>query len=141
LAVRVVAFTPEGGDLVSAGEDGVVAVWDPQGRSEPRRFQNSVGTRAVAISPDGRQIAAGLHDGTVNVWDAATGEVVRRLSGADDFFALSFSPDGTLLAGACGERDVLLWNAVGREEGLAASVSIWARPGIETPNEESEAVP
>jgi WD40 repeat protein len=80
LAVRWVAFSPDGHTLVTAGLDDTMVLWDIADPATPIRFATlkspDLQTDNVAFSPDGRTLAAG---GTTNggpsenvtLWDAA----------------------------------------------------------------------
>src|SRR6266404_9093771 len=69
-----IAFSPDGGKLVSGSNDRTVRLWNVQtggllqvltGHSRPVRF--------VACSPNGMLIASGSEDETIRIWDAAVG--------------------------------------------------------------------
>jgi WD40 repeat protein/tetratricopeptide (TPR) repeat protein len=139
LLVTALAFSPDGGSLVSAGiplpavsrkpadvqfpgkKAYAIRVWDAHTGAERRRFEGH--TSAVvdlAFSGDGRYLAsAGGRDQTVRLWDAATGREVRVLQGhTRDVRALSFSPDGRRLASVSNHSSL-------KDEG---EVKIWEVP-------------
>ncbi len=54
-----VAYSPDGRQLASAGDDRTVKLWDAATGHEVRTLQGHQGpVRGVAYSPDGRQIAS-----------------------------------------------------------------------------------
>src|SRR5437899_1702202 len=63
--LRDLAFTPDGKQLISAGDDKVIRVWDWQAGKIIRTIRGQVGPGtegsiyAMALSPDGRWLAAG----------------------------------------------------------------------------------
>jgi WD40 repeat protein len=64
-----VAYTPDGHNLIAAGEDGRARVWDLVMARWTKVFRWKVGAiYAVAISPDGMTAAAGGAKDIV-VWD------------------------------------------------------------------------
>jgi WD40 repeat protein len=115
--VYSVAFSPDGGELASAGGDCHVALWDiASGNSTPLSCNDRSAMLAVAFNPkDGRVVAGGV-DGKLRRWDPVTG---HQLWERDALHALSdrtrarlglasgrpaivtsvaFSPDGTRIA-------------------------------------------
>jgi hypothetical protein len=70
--VKRLAFSPDGGRLVSASEDMTARIW------ETATWQAVIALHGhtdrvddLAFSPDGHRIASASHDGTVRIWDAA----------------------------------------------------------------------
>lgn len=70
LAANSLAFSPDGGLLAVACQDGTAALWESSGA----RALGSVGRRSAAIesvifSADGRTLATGGADGCLRLWD------------------------------------------------------------------------
>jgi WD40 repeat protein/serine/threonine protein kinase len=108
-----VAFSPDGSQVVGAGADGRVLVWDvATGARQGEIPSDGQGIWTAAISPDGRLLAFAGESGVVQVWDRAAQALVAKIQNGGDVMAVIFSPDGSLIAAGNGEqRSVSLWSA------------------------------
>jgi RNA polymerase sigma factor (sigma-70 family) len=124
---RALTFAAGGKELVTAGPDGQVCVWDLATGRELRRLGKRAepgpgeeplfSLRPIALSADGRR-AATCDDGGVHVWDAVTGKKLRRFPfrNPNHVFALVLTPDGRGLLTSSHEDRIALWDvATGRE--------------------------
>jgi WD40 repeat protein/tRNA A-37 threonylcarbamoyl transferase component Bud32 len=98
--VTAVAFSSDGGRLVSGGQDGLVKLWDLKSNREESSFTaHGAGVVNVAISPDGKRVTSvGYGKGyqaEIKVWDAGTARAVLPLTSPMD---IVLSPDGRFLA-------------------------------------------
>jgi WD40 repeat protein len=110
------AFTPDGRQIVSAGRDRVVRVWDWKSGKTVRTIRGQVGLEpwsdgtiyAAALSPDGHWLAVGgrMAVGTesnppmARIYDFPTGKLLTLLRGdrhGAQVRRLAFSPDGKRL--------------------------------------------
>jgi WD40 repeat protein/serine/threonine protein kinase/Flp pilus assembly protein TadD len=125
LAVRCVAFSPDGSRLATAGLDRAVKVWETASGKETLTIPTSTTTPSgLAFSPDGKCLA--LADaatqragqaGKVKIWDAATGTELLTLSGPSaGITAVAFSPNGSQLATASYDGTVTIWEAATGKE-------------------------
>ena len=109
--VRSVAFSEDGKQLVSGGDDKVVKTWNIiTGASKTLKGHNGW-VQSVAFSPDGKVVASGSFDSTVKIWNAETGEEEHNLTGHDAWVRdVVFSPDGKMLATCGDDKQIKLWN-------------------------------
>jgi WD40 repeat protein len=113
-----VAFSPDGGRVVSGDEGGAVQIWNPTTGQTSRTLAGLAGpVAAVAFSPDGNRVAAGGtraggKPGLVTVWDCGDGRELFSLSGLTAAVrSVAFSGDGRLLATGAQDGGVRLWDA------------------------------
>lgn len=68
--IRAVGFTPDGGTVVTASNDGTARFWDAATGAEKRQFDWGIGkVMSAAFAPDGLTCAAGGERGQIVVWD------------------------------------------------------------------------
>jgi WD40 repeat protein len=119
------AFTPDGRQLVSAGVDKVIRIWDWQTGKTVRTIRGQVGLGnegrilAMALSPDGRWLAAGgLLPGTraeiaaIRLYDFNKGKLLALLKGHTDVVkGLAFSLDSKrLISGGASDKTAIVWD-------------------------------
>jgi WD40 repeat protein len=104
-AVLSIAFSPDGGHVVTASQDHTARVWDVRNwDKKPRVLRPGTGSGTVGdaqFSPDGRMIVTGGSDRTIRVWDAASGKLIGLETPHADFIdTVEFSRDGgSILSG------------------------------------------
>jgi len=137
-AVFFIAYAANGKNLITAGRDNTIRMWDRTSGRELRRFERATTKKEllpakpskpdvmtpgkmmqasgnpdfpVALSPDGKTLAA-AKDRTITVWDTASGKTLQELTAADGVFELIFTPDGQSLVSGDSSQTVTLWDPV-----------------------------
>jgi len=119
--VWTVAFAPEGGRVLSSGEDRVLRLWDILSLKQIRKFEGHEDTvNSAVFSPDGCWIASAGVDRTIRLWTVGSGRTPpHRLEGhRSNINSIAFSPDGRyILSGSGGQLRRGTWVA-GDDENL-----------------------
>ncbi|MBF2047043.1 MAG: caspase family protein [Elainella sp. C42_A2020_010] len=106
-------ISPNGQWIASAGEDGMVAVWNWQGQKQAEWDTGQGRIANLSFSPDSQQLAV-AGGNTVRLW-TLQGQPLALFAGHTDMVkGLSFSPDGQLLATSGRDLTVRLWNLQGQ---------------------------
>jgi WD40 repeat protein len=133
--VRGLAFSRDGGALVTAGEDGGMLVWDVKNQEMRRRFDLDTPAYSLAFSRDGKKLAAAGQGVGVRVFGWPSGNLLVPPAGSRPLNAaagtieqLTFSPDGTTLASGLSDGRVYLWDAAdGLQRDDLRRYETWAR--------------
>jgi dipeptidyl aminopeptidase/acylaminoacyl peptidase len=123
-AVNMVAFSPDGRLLATAGDDNSARVWEVASGRERRRLLHGNKVYGVAFSPDGRLLATAGWDESARLWDTTSWQERDRITG-DTMWDVAFSSDGRLLATA-GTIDVRIWDVASVREWISVSARITA---------------
>lgn len=110
--VFAVAFSPEGGRLVSVNYQSEVTVRDTTAGTVLYRLRgHAARIRTVAFSPDGTRMATGSYDRMAQIWDVRTGRRVARFKADEKGVRLvAFSSDGKRLLSANDEGRFRWWD-------------------------------
>ncbi|KAI0098876.1 hypothetical protein GGR51DRAFT_565282 [Nemania sp. FL0031] len=96
--IKSVAFSHDGSLIVSAGDKGVIHIWDTESRTIRQKIMgHDSPINCVIFSPVARQIASGSNL-TMKIWNADTGELDKSHTTRGDVLSLAFSPCGSRLA-------------------------------------------
>ncbi len=104
--VNDVAWRQDGSRFATAGDDGAVRIWDPDGHPVETVIRFESAARRVAWSPDGRRLATVSDDGVLRVWRLGDGlaPVAQRVAGYSE---VAFGPDGRVAIHGWGNGYIL----------------------------------
>jgi len=140
--VQDIDFTPDGKELVTAGEDKSIKIWDANtGTLKRQKLGLGFPIGTARYSPDASLIATScfVHEGTVvqndhgiQVWRASDFSLVATLLGhTSDVQGVAWSPDGSMLASAGREGNLRIWRTVDWTPAGATNVSQFQWPTMD----------
>jgi cytochrome c len=108
-AVNAVAILPDG-RLVTGGEDGKIAVWQPAHNEPIQVFNGHTGpVVSLAVSPDGKLVASASWDRTVRVWPVDGGPALLLEGHRENVTAVAFMPDGKAVVSVSHDPEIRIW--------------------------------
>ena len=112
--IRTVAWSPQGVRLASAGEDGIIHIWEPlnKGHLVATYDDHNDLVQTVFWSPDGNRLASASKDKTLHLWDVENaGHVSLHHVRATSIYAIAWLADSKHIVAASGSGAVQVWQA------------------------------
>ena len=116
--IKSVAFSADGSRLLSAGNDGRVAVWDVERGKQVRSLRHAVAIADVAFHPDGKSFAVVGFSAEMLIYTLAdeAADVVRVPCPCADMRTIAYSLDGKFLAGGGRNGTIRIWSTTSYEQ-------------------------
>jgi WD40 repeat protein len=110
--VYALSFTRLGKQLISAGADQMIKIWDIQtGRLIRTLHGHSDAVTSIAISLDSKTLVSGSVDRTVGIWCLETGKLRHVLTGHNGWvYSVAISSDGENLVSGSADGTIMVWN-------------------------------
>ncbi len=113
--VNMVKYSPGGDYVFSAGEDGVIKMWDIKNGVDVKTFTgHDAGVKCIEITPDGTQMLSGDGAGDVIVWNIAGDPVpVKQISAHTDAVnIIKLLPDQSGFLTGSSDKLIKHWSSV-----------------------------
>ena len=126
-----IAWSHNGKNLVTAGHDQVIDVWNFSPDSEiSKPVGHSQEISGVSFHPSGNTIASTSKDGSVCIWNANSLSLLRKTSNhTKPIHAMAYSPDGTMLATSSEDLILCIWS-ISSEDGTQTLGGIIAKDHV-----------
>ncbi|ACK66389.1 WD-40 repeat protein [Rippkaea orientalis PCC 8801] len=118
--VRSVTFTftdqcsQTGQKIASAGTDGLIRIWNLEGKLQ-RTFQAHTGTiNDLKISPNCQTLASASEDRTAKLWTLDGQKKATLLGHENQVWTINFSPDGQRIVTGSFDTTIKLWDQTGQ---------------------------
>lgn len=111
-SINTVRFAPDGKELVSGGDDGMLRFWSSDNLEvEDFIHAHDAGVTRVDISSDGKLLVSVGRDNMVRFWDRQARTPVREMEGHNfSVYDVSFSADDKLAVSASWDHTLRLWD-------------------------------
>jgi len=107
-----VDFLPKGDQVILAGYDKTLRLWDVAQSAEIRPFTGHTGpVTSAALSADGQLVVSASEDRSVRLWEIASGKQQRQFDGHEaEATSVAFCPDGKKVVSAGRDRTLIVWS-------------------------------
>lgn len=111
VAIRSVAFSPDGQTLGTADADSATRLWDVSTgkRLYPLTWPDRI-VHYIAFNPGGMAFAIGADYNSTRIWNARSADLLYTFAGWPIREGVTLSSDGQAVAFGCYDKTVKLWN-------------------------------
>ena len=111
-AIRFADFSPDPNQIMTAGIDGKIRLWDLSTKKEIREFaDHGSPIDSFQISREGGLIASGGRDQTIKIWSANDGKLIQSVdTKKKSINGLALAADGKLVASLSRDKLIRIWN-------------------------------
>ncbi|MEH2081289.1 MAG: hypothetical protein V7K89_15200 [Nostoc sp.] len=113
--VTSVSFSPDGKMIASGSADGMVIIWNHDGRKIKDFKAHEKKITRLCFSPNSQNILTASEDKTFKLWSIENKEITTFKGHEDDITSFSFSPDGQKVISGSKDKTLRLWNLDGQE--------------------------
>ncbi|KAF9082956.1 hypothetical protein BGX23_011912 [Mortierella sp. AD031] len=131
-AVYACAYSPDGGMLALALENGGISIYDTTTWAKSRTIEGHASAiYSISFSSDNQQLVSGGQDSTVRLWSSYNGEAFSVLVGhSRPVRCVATSPSDDQVASASNDCTVRLWNSRTREPSFVLRGHTRAVPNV-----------
>ncbi|MFN6479452.1 hypothetical protein [Nostoc sp. DedQUE07] len=113
--VTSVSFSPDGKLIASGSADGMVIIWNRDGRKIKDFKAHEKKITRLCFSPNSQNILTASEDKTFKLWRLENKEITTFKGHEDEITNFSFSPDGQKVISGSKDKTLRLWNLDGTE--------------------------
>ncbi|WP_445635314.1 putative STAND NTPase 1 domain-containing protein [Nostoc sp. DSM 114161] len=113
--VTSVSFSPDGKMVVSGSADGVVIIWNRNGKKIKDFKAHEKKITSLGFSPNSQSILSASEDKTLKLWSLEGKEIANFKGHKEEITCFSFSPDGQKVISGSQDKTLKIWKLDGTE--------------------------
>ncbi|MFN6499765.1 MAG: hypothetical protein RMX65_022620 [Nostoc sp. DedQUE01] len=113
--VTSVSFSPDGKMIVSGTADGVVIIWNRNGKKITSFKAHEKKITSLGFSPNSQKILSVSEDKTLKLWNLEGKKITIFKGHEEEITCFSFSPDGQKVISGSNDKTLKVWNLDGKK--------------------------